>query len=930
MKRLISLTIAFCLSIAGISVPAAQAEDYSIPCSGGGSVPVTGTILGSATGDCAGEVVIPAEITEMNSSFRGKVGVTSITFEEGSALRTIYNYAIDGTSITSLSFPNGLESVGNWAVANNSLLTSVSFPSSLKLIDSFALSYNQALVSISIPSTLERIAFYAFFESKIESVTVEPRTEPLDMQAEAFAFMQLKTLTFQSQDEISTAPLSPSKRDYEFQFWSESEGGSAANFPIVANGSSEITLFANYRLKLVQVFNCSVSGTFTTIDNILTSNSSCTGEAQIPSFVTSIKDYGFGYSPVSKVIIPATLKRIEQYAFIGSAVETVEFEEGSTLEFVGYGSFNGTKNLTDFSLPASVTEVQTTAFENSGLEHFTLEGPRLGWLDGNWAPNAQLATFTYSNVTGSVDSPGTQHSRIGNTFEGWSTTDGGDAITFPYDIGDLTEITLYAKWAPSTFAVTYDSQGGTEVDPGQVVGGEITSPPTPPTREGYTFDGWKEVHWYPVAQFPYNVTANGALTLYAQWTMNEVVQEPFYQVNFDLQAGSWTDFMNTGGIPLAVFRSTQPVFGTGPFTAVREGYTFGGWSTSANGEPISFPYAPGVSENITLYALWISDVILREVSFISNGGSEVESASFADGGEIESAPEEPTRDGYTFEGWSDVEDGEAVSFPYTPSVTEDIVLFAKWAANVYEVIFDSNGGSAVTAGSFVTEGEIASAPTAPTRTGFIFAGWSDTDGGTAVSFPHSPGVFEDITLYAKWTAVYKITYFSTGGSSVSAGTFVNGGKLAAAPAAPKRTGFTFGGWSATNGGAVIKFPYTPGVSRNISLYAKWVSTKVKAVATVKPTVTGLAKAKSILKANKGTWKGSPTPAVAYQWYLCTKAVASPQAAIPSTCKVISGKTSSSLTVTTVYKGKFLAVRVTGTSAGSTPTVWLSKSTGAVS
>jgi uncharacterized repeat protein (TIGR02543 family) len=57
----------------------------------------------------------------------------------------------------------------------------------------------------------------------------------------------------------------------------------------------------------------------------------------------------------------------------------------------------------------------------------------------------------------------------------------------------------------------------------------------------------------------------------------------------------------------------------------------------------------------------------------------------------------------------------------------------------------------VSTSNFIRSGSIASAPTAPTRSGHTFAGWSATDGGSAVTFPYSPGVNTDITLFAKWT-----------------------------------------------------------------------------------------------------------------------------------------------------------------------------------
>ena len=79
--------------------------------------------------------------------------------------------------------------------------------------------------------------------------------------------------------------------------------------------------------------------------------------------------------------------------------------------------------------------------------------------------------------------------------------------------------------------------------------------------------------------------------------------------------------------------------------------------------------------------------------------------------------------------------------------------------------FDSKSGSDVTASVFSSGGTVAE-PTAPTRSGYTFAGWSATDGGSVVTFPYAPGVVTDITLYAKWTAVSQSSGVS-GGSNTS-------------------------------------------------------------------------------------------------------------------------------------------------------------------
>jgi uncharacterized repeat protein (TIGR02543 family)/LPXTG-motif cell wall-anchored protein len=114
-----------------------------------------------------------------------------------------------------------------------------------------------------------------------------------------------------------------------------------------------------------------------------------------------------------------------------------------------------------------------------------------------------------------------------------------------------------------------------------------------------------------------------------------------------------------------------------------------------------------------------------------------------------------SRTGYTFGGWTTSADGtgtayaNAASYPFTSSTT----LYAKWNPISYTVAYDTQGGSAVTAGSY-TIGSSVTLPAAPTRSGFTFAGWfTATTGGTALGTSYSPPSTGNITLYAQWTPV---------------------------------------------------------------------------------------------------------------------------------------------------------------------------------
>ena len=106
--------------------------------------------------------------------------------------------------------------------------------------------------------------------------------------------------------------------------------------------------------------------------------------------------------------------------------------------------------------------------------------------------------------------------------------------------------------------------------------------------------------------------------------------------------------------------------------------------------------------------------------------------------------------------------------------------------------------------------------------------------------------------------------------------------------------------------------------------------KLQASATVKPYISAGSVSSqsgaSKLTANKGTWIGTPDPTFSYKWYACKTKVAKVKQTIPSNCKAIAGATKKTLKVKKAMKGKFIAVKVTGTSEGTDPTWYLSKST----
>ena len=182
----------------------------------------------------------------------------------------------------------------------------------------------------------------------------------------------------------------------------------------------------------------------------------------------------------------------------------------------------------------------------------------------------------------------------------------------------------------------------------------------------------------------------------------------------------------------------------------REGYSFAGWNTAADGTGTAYADGAEVSNltaedraTVTLYAQW---AVAHKVTFDSTGGSAVDTQLVGDG-EKASAPANPTRTGYTFAGWrTDATGGAAYDFNTAP-VTGDLTLYAQWTPNTYTVTFNSNGGTPVTSVN-VQYGQTVAKPTDPTLDGKRFVGWTTDAAGTR---PYGFGtpVTGELTLYAK-------------------------------------------------------------------------------------------------------------------------------------------------------------------------------------
>ena len=170
----------------------------------------------------------------------------------------------------------------------------------------------------------------------------------------------------------------------------------------------------------------------------------------------------------------------------------------------------------------------------------------------------------------------------------------------------------------------------------------------------------------------------------------------------------------------------------------RAGYTQVGWSTVDGGEKVyGFEDVYTKNEALMLYPVWNTNKYT--IAFDTNGGSEIAPITQDYGTEI-TAPDNPTRKGYTFKGWDK-------EIPKTMPA-ENITVKAQWEINQYTITFDTNGGSEIAP---ITQdyGTKITAPDNPTRKGYTFKGWDKEIPETMPA--------ENITITARWRDTEKPT-----------------------------------------------------------------------------------------------------------------------------------------------------------------------------
>ena len=376
----------------------------------------------------------------------------------------------------------------------------------------------------------------------------------------------------------------------------------------------------------------------------------------------------------------------------------------------------------------------------AGIEQADLEIPITIYQDYNIT--ATSANETMGTVTGGGNyRNGTKATLTATPNEGYHFVKWSNDVTEnPYTFAVDKDLALTATFDAKEYNLIY-MVDGVKYKKVPVKFGSTITPEAFPTKVGYTFSGWGEI---PATMPTSDVTVNGTFAI------NK------YTFTFDTDGGS-----EVAGITQDYNSAI-----TAPAAPTKPGYTFAGWVPAI---PETVP-----AENMSFKAQWT--INQYTLTFDADNGTEATVITQDFNTKFET-PAAPTKTGYTFAGW-DSEVPETIP-------AENKSFKALWTINQYTFSFDADGGSDVAA---ITQnyGTKIDSPTAPTKTGYTFAGWVPAIPETVPA--------ENMSFKAQWTInQYTLTFDADNGTEATVITQDFGTKFDS-PAAPTKTGYTFAGW----------------------------------------------------------------------------------------------------------------------------------------
>ena len=398
---------------------------------------------------------------------------------------------------------------------------------------------------------------------------------------------------------------------------------------------------------------------------------------EIPEKVTGDMTFEADYTDIQYTVtfMNGTEVADEFPCFYGDILYAEDVPEGYTAENSWYvEDENGVKSVVEF--PYTVTG-DTVLYATDSANVYDAEF----YVDGELY---EAVPTVFDEEIVAPDDP----QKEGYTFVMWDPEVGimdekGKVFNAVFDINETK--------------ITFVNTGDTVIDPIEgEYNSDITTVVPNPEKKGHTFKGWN-------TPIPSKMPAQD-LEISAMWEKNS------YTISF----------VNYDGTTIEDVTAEYEATFTAPDLPVEAGYTYE-WDKEV---PATMP-----AENMTITAERLP--FRYSATFDTNGGipEEIDPLLDVDCGAPIEKPADPEKEGYTFGGWANVSDPLVpIEFPETMPAG-GLELIAIWNTNKHDVYFNANGGQFADGKTLyvakgVEYGSDIVAPAEPTRTDYIFNGWS--------------------------------------------------------------------------------------------------------------------------------------------------------------------------------------------------------------
>lgn len=687
-----------------------------------------GVIIGPAAfQSCNGLVSlkIPSGVIMGESAFWNCTGLISVTFDDN--LTSIGNYTFSRcTSLVNVKIPNRLKALEDGVFYECSSLFAVNLPQELTSIGESSFYGCSSLASINIPNGVTSIGRWAFANCyALNSINIPDGVTSFEENM----FYECGNLT---SIEIPDGVTAIGNNAFY-----NCRNLTSVNIPSTVKTIGENAFYGCERLKS----SISIPEGVTIIENSTFQNCRDLEVVNLPNSIVTIGESAFyNCCNLKSIVLPDELKMIKKRAF-GYCLDLKEITIPAKVEYIYPEAFSNLNSLEKIETkPTTPPFLADDSFSNYNVP---LKVPRgykeaylsaQGWKNFTYISDADKYILkyvvnneeykSYEIEEGEATTSEAAPTKKGYTFSGWSEI----PSTMP-----AHNVTVTGSFSINKYKLIY-TVSGEEYKSYEVEYGATIMPEASPTKEGYTFSGWSDI----LATMPaHDVTVAGSFSI-NKYKLTYIVNGKEYKSS-KIEYGT------------SITPEAEPT---------KEGYTFSGWSLIPKTMPAKDVTITG-SFTINSYKLtYMVD------------GEQYKSMQLKYGADI--TPEaEPTKEGYTFSGWSLI--------PQTMPA-KDVTITGSFIVNSYKLTYmvDDKEYKSLQ----VKYGAAITPEAEPIKEGYTFSGWDKIP----TTMPA-----QDLEVTGLFTINnYKLIYI-VDGEEYKTVNVVYGASITA-EAVPSKEGYSFSGW----------------------------------------------------------------------------------------------------------------------------------------